>query len=85
VAVTDGSLDPGSDLGLAFFLGYGDIPSSTLESLVSSDIAAFQSGAAVPEPSTWALMVVGGGMLGALATRKRKTDTRRSASRSLSF
>jgi hypothetical protein len=72
---TDGSIDPGSDAGVAFFLGYGDIPTATLESLISSDITAFQTGAPVPEPSTWAMMLLGFAGLGFAGYRASRRTT----------
>ncbi len=76
---TDNPADPTeTDDGLAIFLGFGLMTSDQIGAAVDAslpDIAAELAGSSVPsnvpEPSTWAMMLIGFAGLGYAASRKR--------------
>ena len=43
---------------------------------IDSVVAQFKAGGAVPEPATWALMVLGVGLTGAAMRRKQQAQVR---------
>jgi hypothetical protein len=82
--VTSGDPDSSDPLGAAFFLGFGVMDEAQIDAAVQQTLASLSSydwefaesgggsGASpVPEPSTWAMMLVGAGGL-ALAARRRR-------------
>jgi hypothetical protein len=75
--VTGGSANPSTQpLGIAFFLGYGDMTDAQLQAAIAQDFSTlpqyaslFASG--VPEPSTLAMMLLGFAGIGFMAYRRK--------------
>jgi len=78
--VTAGSPDSSGDDGAAFFLGFGLMDQSELDAAIQLTLAGLPSydseifgsaGSTVPEPSTWAMMLVGAAGLGLFGRWRR--------------
>lgn len=70
---------PGMNCDSFFF--FDDVhPTASAHRLVASSILGTLSGSAVPEPDTWAMMLVGFGAVGAAMRRRRRNLVSKSAS-----
>lgn len=69
-----GSADTVADTGFGCTDGsYGDLAGSVRVSFYAAEIRAYIAAAAVPEPTSWAMMIAGFGVAGA-AVRRRRTS-----------
>jgi hypothetical protein len=60
--------------GLSFFLGYGDMNDEQIQSAVADRFSTLTFQAGVPEPSTWAMIILGFCGVGFMAYRRRNSE-----------
>jgi len=92
--LTDGSPNADDPYGMAFFLGYGELTQSQLDAAINTVIGELpdynssfaDSGmpgggttGAIPEPSTWAMLLIGFAGVGYAGYRKTRPNARHAA------
>jgi hypothetical protein len=70
----NGAGGPGNATAFYLFDAGAGLTSLTLNYAASSNIILYQTGTAVPEPGTWAMMLLGFGIAGFAIRRRRKTS-----------